>query len=169
MRSGGGEIRVSSAPENTEMIVGGVDAEESEVRNGVSNRLGQTVEEVGGSVKGLGPVVSWKRGLKEHGAHDIVRCANHALSPTVLRRHVGARHAEVDTAREKKVMGHIVIELTPVVTLDTLDGVTELSGDPSEEVRQGWERCPTYDVREKSTCSARSHRERVNNTYSQKC
>jgi hypothetical protein len=66
MRSGGGEIRIASAPEDTEMIVGGVGAEESEVRSGVSNRLGgQTVEEVGDSGEGLNLVVSRKGGLKE--------------------------------------------------------------------------------------------------------
>jgi hypothetical protein len=91
MRSGGGEIRVASALEDTKMIVGGVDVEESEVRSGVSNRLGgQTVEEVGGSGEGLSLVVSRKGGLKEQRAHDIVRRANHAFSPTVLRRLVGA-------------------------------------------------------------------------------
>jgi hypothetical protein len=138
MRSSGCEIREASAPEDTKMIIGGVDAEKSEVRSGVGNRLGgQTVEEVGGSGEGLGPVVRRKGSLKEQRAHDIVRCANHALSPTVLRRRVGARHTEVDAAREEKVTGRIVIELAPVVTLDTPDGATELSGDPSEEVRQG--------------------------------
>jgi hypothetical protein len=40
MRSGGGKIRVASAPEDTEMIIEGVDAEKSKVRSGVSNRLG---------------------------------------------------------------------------------------------------------------------------------
>ena len=40
MRSSGGEIRVASAPENTKMVIGGVDAEKSEVRSGVGNRLG---------------------------------------------------------------------------------------------------------------------------------
>jgi hypothetical protein len=103
MRSGGGEIRIASAPEDTEMIIGGVDAEESEIRSGVSNRLGgHTVEEVGGSGEGLSPVVSRKGGLKEQRAHDIVCCANHALSPIILRRRVGTRHMEVDVAREKK-------------------------------------------------------------------
>jgi hypothetical protein len=81
--------------------------------------------------------VSRKGSLKEQRVHGIVHCANHALSPTVLRRRVGARHTEVDAAREKKVMGRIVIELAPVVTLDNPDGAAELSGDPSEEVRQG--------------------------------
>ena len=138
MRSSGGEIRVASAPKDTEMIVGGVDVEKSEVRSGVSNRLGgQTVEEVGGSGEGLSPIVSRKGGLKEQRAHDIVRCANHALNPTILRRRVGTRHTEVDAAREEKITGRIVIELAAVVTLDAPDGVTELSGDPSEEVRQG--------------------------------
>jgi hypothetical protein len=104
----------------------------------VGNRLGgQTVEEVGGSGEGLGPIVRRKGSLKEQRAHDVIRCANHALSPTILRRRVGARHTEVDAAKEEKAMGCIVIELAPVVTLDTPNGATELSGDPSEEVRQG--------------------------------
>jgi hypothetical protein len=138
MRSGGGKIRIASAPEDTEMIVGGVGAEDSEVRSGVSNRLGgQTVEEVGGSGQGLSPVMSRKGCLKKQRAHNIVRCANHVLSPTVLRGRVGARHTKVDTAGEKEVTGRIVIKLPPVVALDTPDGVTELSGDPSEEVRPG--------------------------------
>jgi hypothetical protein len=68
--------------------------------------------------------------------HDIVRRANHALNPTVLRRHVGARHPELDVAREEEVTGRIVIELVLVVTLDTPDGATKLSGGRSEEVRQ---------------------------------
>jgi hypothetical protein len=34
MRSGGGKIRIASTPEDMEMIVGGVGAEESEVRSG---------------------------------------------------------------------------------------------------------------------------------------
>jgi hypothetical protein len=66
MRSSGGEIRVASAPKNTKMVIGGVDAEKSEVRSGVGNRLGgKTVEEVGGSGEGLSPVVSRKGSLKE--------------------------------------------------------------------------------------------------------
>jgi hypothetical protein len=69
MRSSGGEIRVASAPEDTKMIIGGVDAEKSEVRSGVGNRLcGQTIEEVGGSGEGLSLVVSRKGSLKEQSA-----------------------------------------------------------------------------------------------------
>jgi hypothetical protein len=138
MRSSGDEISLVSAPEDTKMIIGGVDGEKSEVRSGVGNHLGgKTIEEVGGSGEGLSPEVSRMGSLKEQRAHDIVRYANHALSPTVPRRRVGARHTEVDAAREEKVTGHIVIELALVVTLDTPDGATELSGYPSEEVRQG--------------------------------
>jgi hypothetical protein len=91
MRSSGGEIRIASAPEDTKMIIGGVDAENSEVRSGVDNRHGgKMVEEVGGSGEGLNPVVSRKESLKKQRAHDIVRRANHALSPTILGRRVGA-------------------------------------------------------------------------------
>jgi hypothetical protein len=43
---------------------------------------------------------------------------------TILRRGVGARHAEMDALREKKLPGAGVIELTLVVTLDNLDACT---------------------------------------------
>jgi hypothetical protein len=46
----------------------------------------------------------------------------------IMGRRVGARHQELDAAREEEVKRRIVIELTPVVTLDTPDGATELSG-----------------------------------------
>jgi hypothetical protein len=115
---------------------GGCQKERSKEWGG--HRLGwQAVEKVGGSGEGLSLVVRRKGSLKEQGVRDIVRCANHALSPTILRRCVGTRHTEVDAAREEEITGHIDIELTAVVTLDAPDGATELSGDPSEEVRQG--------------------------------
>ena len=137
MRGSGSEIRVASAPKDTKMIIGGVDAKKSEVRSGVGNRLGWQAVKVGGSGEGLSPVVRRKGSLKEQGARDIVRCAYHALSPTILRRRVGTRHTVVDATREEESTGRIVIELAVVVTLDASDGATELSGDPSEEVRQG--------------------------------
>ena len=66
MRSSGGEIRVASAPKNAKMVIGGVDAEKSEVRSGVGNCFGgETVEEVGGSGEVLSLVVSRKGSLKE--------------------------------------------------------------------------------------------------------
>ena len=66
MWSSGSEIRVASAPEDTKMIIGGVDAKKSEIRSGVGIRLGwQAVEKVGGSGEGLSLVVSRKGSLKE--------------------------------------------------------------------------------------------------------
>jgi hypothetical protein len=169
MRSGGGEIRVASAPKDTEMIVGGVDVEKSEVRSGVSNRLGgQTVEEVGGSGEGLSPVVGRKGGLKKKSAHDIIRCANHALSPTILRRCVGTRHTEVDTTREKSHGTHCYRVRARCHT-GYSEWCDRTEWRPKQKSEIGWERCLTSDVEEKSTNNARSHQERVNNTYSQKC
>jgi hypothetical protein len=52
---------------------------------------------------------------------------------TILRRGVGARHAEMDALREKKLPGAGVIELTLVVTLDNLDACTELGGGLGDE------------------------------------
>jgi hypothetical protein len=66
MRRSGCEIAIASAPEDTKMFVRRMDAEESEVRSGVGNRLGgETVEEVGGSGEGLSPVMSGKGSLEK--------------------------------------------------------------------------------------------------------
>jgi len=47
-----------------------------------------------------------------------------------------AEHPE----REEERAGGVVIELMPVVTLDSLNGEAELSGHPGEEVEEGGER-----------------------------
>jgi hypothetical protein len=52
----------------------------------------------------------------------------------VLRGGVGARHAQLNTAREREGLGCGVIELTAIVTLDGLDGEAELSGNPGEKM-----------------------------------
>jgi hypothetical protein len=38
--------------------------------------------------------------------------------------------------RKEEVIGREVIELMPVITLNTSDGATKLGGNPSEEVRE---------------------------------
>jgi len=90
--------------------------------------------EVSGGVQALGPQASRKRGLKEKSTHGVVGGANHALSLTVLRGGIRARHAQLDTVREKEGTGSGVIELPTIVTLDNLDGEAKLCGHPSKKV-----------------------------------
>jgi hypothetical protein len=93
MGGSGREVRVASAPKNPKVVVGGGGAKQCREGSGVRNRLGgEAVEEVGGSYQALSPVARGKGGLEEQGAHDIVRGANHALRPAVLRGRIGARH-----------------------------------------------------------------------------
>ena len=47
------------------------------------------------------------------------------------------RSTQLNTPREKEGTGGGVIELTPVVTLDGLNGEAELSGHPDKEVEEG--------------------------------
>jgi len=94
----------------------------------------KTVKEVRGGVQALGPEAGRKRGLKEKSTHGVVGGANHALSLAVLRGGIRARHAQLDTVREKEGTGGGVIELPTIVTLDSLDGEVELCGHPSEKV-----------------------------------
>jgi hypothetical protein len=61
----------------------------------------KTVEEVGGGVQALSPEASRKRGLKQKGAHGVIGGANHPLSLAILRRGIGAGHAQLNTVRER--------------------------------------------------------------------
>ena len=90
-------------------------------------------------MKSLSPEASRKRGLKEKGANGVGSGANHALGLAVLGGGIGARHTQLDTEREEESTRGGVIELTPIVTLDGLDGAAELSGHPGEEVVEGGE------------------------------
>ena len=72
-------------------------------------------------------------------SHDVVRRANHPLSLAVLRRGIRTRYTQLNTPREEEGTGSGVIELSPVVTLDGLNGETELSGHPGKEVEEGRE------------------------------
>jgi hypothetical protein len=136
MGGSGREVRVASTPKNSKVVVRGGGAKQSRKRSGVRNRLGgEAVEEVGGSDQALSPVASGKGCLEQQGTHDIVRSTNCALSPAVLRGGIGARHPQLDIVGEEEVTRHGVIELPHVVALNTPNGATKLSGNPSEEVR----------------------------------
>jgi hypothetical protein len=69
----------------------------------VTNRLGgKAVEQIGSSGQPLGSVESEKGGLEQQGAHDVVRGANHALTPVVLRRSVGHDFLSSTSCERKK-------------------------------------------------------------------
>jgi hypothetical protein len=88
---------------------------------------------------------------------------NHGLGLAVLRGGVGTGHPQLHATREEEGTRCGVVELPPVVTLNSPDGATELSQHPSEEVR-GWGRCQTYKGGEKSRGSERSHPGSVDST-----
>jgi len=82
----------------------------------------------------LGLEASRKRGLKQESAHGVLGGANHAFSLAVLRGGIRARHAQMNTVREKEGVGGGVVELPTIVTLDSLDSEAKLCGHPSEKV-----------------------------------
>ena len=74
--------------------------------------------------------------MEQQGANDIIGSANNTLSFTVLRRSVGACHAEMDSMGLEERAGSEIIELAPVVTLNSLDGGTKLRAYVGEKNRQ---------------------------------
>jgi hypothetical protein len=135
-RSGSG-VRVTRTPKDAKVIVPRRGTEEGVVwrRSGTGSGR-KTVEEVGGGVQALSPEASRKRGMKQKGAHGVVGGANHPFSLAILGRGIWAKHAQLNTVREKEGTGGGVIKLTTIVTLDGLDGEADLCGHPSEEVKE---------------------------------
>ena len=88
-------------------------------------------------MEALSPEARGQRGLDQKGAHNVVCRANHPLSLAVLRRGIRTRHTQLNTPREEERTGGGVVELTPVVTLDGLNGEAELSGHLGKEVEEG--------------------------------
>ena len=88
---------------------------------------------------------------------------------------VAAKEADQDGQGEvgesgaaEEGMGGGVIELTPVVTLDGLNGEAELSGYPGKEVEEGGEGL-RLGAQRKSPRVMRNHPPRPDNIYSQTC
>jgi hypothetical protein len=92
--------------------------------------------------------VRGKGGLDQKSVHDIVCGPNHALCLTVLWRSIRTRHTELDTSGEEEGARGGVIELTPIVALDGLNGEAELSGHPGKEVKKGREGVRLSTLRE---------------------
>ena len=106
----------------------------------MAHRLGgKTVEEVGGDVQGLYPVAGRERRLEEEAAKHIGGGADHAFGSAVLCRGVGARETQLDAVSEEERARGVVIELAAIVTLQSTDRATKLSGYPGEEVCESGE------------------------------
>jgi hypothetical protein len=87
-------------------------------------------------VKPFSPIVSGKGSLNKKHVYDIVNRTNDTFSFTILRRRVWTRHPELCAFRQEKGLGGRVVKLTPIVTLDGLDGDAELSMNISKEIGQ---------------------------------
>jgi hypothetical protein len=141
VESDGREVRVAGTLKDLKVRIGGSGSQEGKVeKRGGYCLVGEEVEEIGGGVKALNPVVGWKRSLQHQGTHDIIGGVNHALGLAILRGGVGARNPKLDTVGEEEGAGGGVIELSPVIALDTADGATKLRENVGEEMR-GWEKC----------------------------
>jgi hypothetical protein len=125
--------------EHTEVAVGEGCAIPGEVGSGVAHRLrGEAVEEMCGGVHGLCLVTVRERRLKKEVADHVGGGANDAFDTVVLGRGVGAREQLDAVGEEEGARG--VVDLATIITLEFTDRMTELGGDPGEEVAEGGER-----------------------------
>jgi hypothetical protein len=105
-------------------------AVEEEERRVIGTRSTWTaVEKKGGRVQGFSPIVRWHGGVGKRGAHDVVECPQHTLGAPVLRRGIGARHAEGDAVGGEELASGKVIELLAVVRLQRKQMQVELALD----------------------------------------
>jgi hypothetical protein len=90
-------------------------------------------------VQGLCLVAGRERRLEEKAAEHIGGGADHAFGSAILCRGVGARETQLDAMSEEERTGGVVVELAAIVTLQSTDRATKLSGYPGEEVCEGGE------------------------------
>jgi hypothetical protein len=103
MSSGGRKVGIAGATKNAKMLIGGCGSIESRVgAEGIQSLSGELVKQVCGSVKCLNPKPCRQRGPKQERADDIGGGMNYALSFTVLRESVGARHPQAHAMGEEK-------------------------------------------------------------------
>jgi hypothetical protein len=88
-------------------------------------------------VEALNLVASKNRNLEEQGAQDVISVYQ-TLNLTILGGSVRAGHPELYTIGGGERPR--VIELLTIVTLDGLNGVTKLSGNPTEELQESQKR-----------------------------
>jgi hypothetical protein len=139
MRGSSGSVGIAGTAKYAEVGIGRGGVVHGEIGSGVAHCLrGEAVEEVGGCVKGLGPVASSKRRLKEKAADHVGDGANHAFSPTVLGRCVGARETQLNATGEEERARGMVVKLATIVTLQCTDGATEGVGVPASSQRGPW-------------------------------
>jgi hypothetical protein len=96
----------------------------------------KTVQYVCGGVKSFSQITPGKGSMDMQCTDDIVNRANNTFDFTILRGRVRTRHPEMCPFGQKEGPGGRVVKLTPVVTLDGVDGAAELSSNISKEVGQ---------------------------------
>ena len=77
--------------------------------------------------------------MEEKAADHVGGGANDAFGPTALGRGVGAQETQLDAMGEEEGARGVVVKLAAIITLEGMNRVTELGGDPSEEVGEGGE------------------------------
>jgi hypothetical protein len=129
----GREIRIVGTTEHAQVLLGGGDSMEGEVRVGRADCLcGEVVQYMCGSVEPFYLVASWNKSLKKQGTRHIINGAEDALGFTILRRSVGTKHPQKYPFGGEECARGSVIELTVIVALDGFDGAIKLCGDISE-------------------------------------
>lgn len=84
------------------------------------------IKKIGGGGQGFGPERGRCVRMEEHGADSVVQRAKRALGLAVLGRRVRAREAERNAIGLEELAQREVIKFTPIVSLKTEDGETEL-------------------------------------------
>jgi hypothetical protein len=98
---------------------------------------GKAVEKMGSNIQGLYPLAHRKRCIKEEAIDHVIGGTDNPYGLAVLRGSVGAQESQLNAVGEKEGARGRVVELTTVVTLEGTNRVTELGGDPGEEVCEG--------------------------------
>jgi hypothetical protein len=118
------------ATEHPQVLIGGGDTVESDIRAGFTDCLaGKMVTWQCGPIY---LVANSERSLKEQEANHIIYDAKSTLSFTILHRGVGAGHPQNHPMSGEEYSRGDVVKLTTIVALNIFDGAAKLCGDKGE-------------------------------------
>jgi hypothetical protein len=124
------QVGVVGTPKDPKMLVGRRCVVEGGVKiGGNAGFCWKMIQQISSDVEALYPILWWHGSLKQHSVNNIVGGAQHTLGFTILRRAIWAGHPEVHAMSKEELPRGGVEELTPIVTFDALNIVTELSAD----------------------------------------
>ena len=134
MRSGGSRVRVTAAAKDAKVIIKWRGTKKKMVGGVVpAGAAWADVSKKGGGGEGVGPKLGWHVGVEEKCAGAIVESTKNPFSTTILLGGIWTCEAKYGAVGGEKSANGEVIKFRTVISLESTNRTTELSGNVREK------------------------------------